>query len=54
MGTGTVTMMGMIGRERAMYLPLIGEVKNTPCIKGAKISNDMMAIVRTNDFLRIA
>jgi hypothetical protein len=47
-----VTMIGMMGRERAMYLPLMAEVKKMRCMKGAYTSSDMIAIVKKKDLLQ--
>ena len=47
-------MTGMTGIAMAMYRPLMGEVKNTLCMKGAYTSSDMMMMVRKKDALQKA
>jgi hypothetical protein len=48
------TMTGMTGTAMPMYRPLMGEVRNTLCMKGAYTSNDMMMMVRKKDALQKA
>ena len=45
-------MTGMTGIAKPMYRPLMGEVKNTLCMKGAYTSVDMMMMVRKKDALQ--
>ncbi len=47
-------MTGMTGIAKPMYRTLMGEVKNTLCMKGAYTSVDMMMMVRKKDALQKA